>query len=229
MEASNDIVRWFGLEVNIRIMIMTWIVMAVLIVFACLASRKIRWIPKGWQNVFEFVVEFIQNMIRENVGPAGLKYTYFFSSLFLFILVSNLLGLIPGLQSPTRDVSVTLSLALVWTAFLQYVSIHENGFKGFVKHYLEPFPPFIFIHILDLITRPLTLALRLFGNIFAGEILIEKLTENFHIILPWLGIALGLIIGGIQAFIFTVLTVSYTGLSVSHEDSSHSGASEHSH
>jgi F-type H+-transporting ATPase subunit a len=229
MEASHDIVKWFGLEVNLRIIIMTWIVMAVLIIFAWLASRKINWIPKGCQNVFEYVVEFIQNMIRENVGASGLKYTYFFSSLFLFILVSNMLGLIPGLMSPTRDVSVTLCLALVWTVFLQYVSIRENGFKGFVKHYLEPFPPFVLIHLLDLITRPLTLALRLFGNIYAGEILIEKLTENFYLVLPWMGIALGLIIGAIQAFIFTVLTVSYTGLSVSHKDNSHADASELSH
>jgi F0F1-type ATP synthase, subunit a len=227
MEVSSDIVKWFGLEVNLRIMIMTWIVMAVLIILAWIASRKIAWIPKGWQNIFEYMVEFVQNIVREGLGEAGLKYTYFFGSLFMFILFSNMLGLIPGLQSPTRDVSVTLCLATVWTIFMQYISIRENGFRGYVKHYFQPFAPFVLIHLLEIVTRLLTLSLRLFGNIFAGEILVEKLTENFHIVLPWVGMGLGLIIGGIQAFIFTVLTVSYTGLSVSHEDSSHSGASEH--
>jgi F-type H+-transporting ATPase subunit a len=229
MEASHDIVKWFGLEVDLKIMIMTWIVMAVLIILAWFASRKVSWIPKGWQNVFEYVIEFIQNMIHENLGTSGLKYTYFFGSLFLFILTSNMLGLIPGLESPTRDVSVTLCLAVVWTIFLQYVSIRENGFGNYVKHYFQPFAPFVLIHLLELVTRPLTLALRLFGNIFAGEILLEKLTENFPVLVPGAWIVMSIAIGAIQAFIFTVLTVSYTGLSVSHEDNSHSGAGEHSH
>jgi F-type H+-transporting ATPase subunit a len=229
MEASHDIVKWFGLEVDLKIMIMTWIVMAVLIILAWFASRKVSWIPKGWQNVFEYVIEFIQNMIHENLGTSGLKYTYFFGSLFLFILISNMLGLIPGLQSPTRDVSVTLCLAVVWTIFLQYVSIRENGLGNYVKHYFQPFAPFVLIHLLELVTRPLTLALRLFGNIFAGEILLEKLTENFPVLVPGAWIVMSIAIGAIQAFIFTVLTVSYTGLSVSHEDNSHSGAGEHSH
>jgi F-type H+-transporting ATPase subunit a len=229
MEASHDIVKWFGLEVDLKIMSMTWIVMAVLIILAWFASRKVSWIPKGWQNVFEYVIEFIQNMIHENLGTSGLKYTYFFGSLFLFILTSNMLGLIPGLESPTRDVSVTLCLAVVWTIFLQYVSIRENGFGNYVKHYFQPFAPFVLIHLLELVTRPLTLALRLFGNIFAGEILLEKLTENFPVLVPGAWIVMSIAIGAIQAFIFTVLTVSYTGLSVSHEDNSHSGAGEHSH
>lgn len=229
MEASEDLVRWFGLEVNLRIMIMTWIVMAVLIISAWFASRKISWIPKGWQNIFEMVVEFIQNMVQENLGTAGLKYTYFFGSLFLFILFSNMLGLVPKLVSPTKDVSVTLGLAVIWTIWLQYMGIRENGFGNYIKHYFQPFAPFVLIHLLELVTRPLTLALRLFGNIFAGEILLEKLTENFPVLVPCAWIAMSIVIGGIQAFIFTVLTVSYTGVSVSHEDNSHSGAGEHSH
>ena len=117
MDTSQDIVQWFGLAVNLKIMIMTWIVMAVIIILAFCASRKINWIPRGWQNIFEMLIEFIQNMIRENLGVNGLKYTYFFGSLFLFILVANMLGLIPLLASPTRDVSVTLSLA----AFLDHL------------------------------------------------------------------------------------------------------------
>lgn len=224
MEASHDIVKWFGLDVNLRIVIMIWIVMAILIVLAWFASRKISWIPKGWQSIFEMAIEFVQGMIKDNLGESGLKYTYFFGSLFLFILTSNMLGLIPGLASPTRDVSVTLGLAVLWVFWQQYISIRENGFGNYVKHYFQPFAPFVLIHLLELATRPLTLALRLFGNIYAGEILLEKLTENFPVLVPGFWIVMSIAIGGIQAFIFTVLTVSYTGLSVSHEDNA-----EHAH
>jgi F-type H+-transporting ATPase subunit a len=220
MEASHDIVRWFGLDVNLRIMIMIWIVMAILIVMAWFATRRLSWIPKGIQNVMEMAVEFIEDMVKGSLGEHGVKYTYFFGSLFLFILVANMLGLVPGFASPTKDVSVTLSLAFLWVIWMQYIGIRENGIIGHLKHFLQPYPPFIVLHLLELGTRPLTLALRLFGNIFAGEVLLEKLTENFHLFAPSAWMVMSVAIGGIQAFIFTVLSVSYTGLSVSHEDNS---------
>jgi F-type H+-transporting ATPase subunit a len=227
----NPIVKWFGLDFNILILIMIWIVMLILILISWYASRKIQWIPRGWQNILEYAVEFIQNMVKGSLGDAGVKYTYFFGSLFLFILVSNMMGLIPvpGFVSPTRDVSVTLSLAVLWTIWAQYISIRENGLKGYIKHYFQPIAPFVAIHLMEMVVRPMTLALRLFGNIYAGEILLEKFTEKFPVLVPSLWIFISIAIGGIQAFIFTVLTVSYTGLSVSHEDNSHSSAGEHSH
>ena len=227
----NPIIHWFGLDFNIVIMIMIWVVMLILIIISWYASRRINWIPKGWQNILEYAVEFIENMVKGSLGQSGVKYTYFFGSLFLFILVSNMMGLIPvpGFVSPTRDVSVTLSLAVLWVFWAQYISIRENGLKGHLKHYFEPFAPFVLIHLMELVVRPMTLALRLFGNIYAGELLLETLTHNFPVLVPGIWILVSIAIGGIQAFIFTVLTVSYTGLSVSHEDKSHAGAGEHSH
>ncbi len=227
----NPIIKIFGLDVNFLIIVMAWIVMLILIVLSWYATRKLSWIPKGWQNIFEYAVEFIENMVKGSMGEQGIKYTYFFGSLFLFILVANMMGLIPvpGFVSPTRDVSVTLSLAAIWVIWDQYISVRENGFGGYLKHYFQPFAPFVLIHLLELVVRPMTLALRLFGNIYAGEILLEKLTKYFPPPVPCLWFFVSIAIGGIQAFIFTVLTVSYTGLSVSHEDNSHSGAKQHSH
>lgn len=227
----NPVVTWLGLDFNLMVVIMIWIVMLILIVVAWYASRRLSWNPKGWQNILEYLVEFIENMVKDSMGKAGIKYTYFFGSLFLFILVSNMMGLIPipGFISPTRDVSVTLGLAVMWVIWAQYIGIRENGLMGHIKHYFEPFAPFVVIHLLELCVRPLTLALRLFGNIYAGELLLEKLTEYFPVLVPGIWILVSIAIGGIQAFIFTVLTVSYTGISVSHEDSSHSGADEHLH
>ncbi len=221
MEAHNsNIIHLFGLDINSKITLMTWVVMLILIAIAWLSTRKLSWIPKGWQNLMEYAVEFIEGMVKGSLGEHGIKYTYFFGSLFLFIFVANMLGLIPTLASPTRDVNVTLCLAVIWSFWLQYISIRENGLSNHIKHYFQPFAPFVLIHVMELITRPLTLALRLFGNIFAGEILLEILYENFPVLAPAAWLLMSVAIGAIQAYIFTVLSVSYTGLSVAHEDDS---------
>ena len=218
MEFEPQVVHWFGLELDLKMVIMTWIVMAIIILIAWMARRDISWIPKGWQNVMEYLLEFIQGVIKGGIGEKGLKYTYFFSSLFLFIIISNMLGLVPGLSSPTKDINITAALAVTWTIWLQIVSIQAVGFKNYVKHYFQPFAPFVVIHLLDLVTRPLSLAIRLYANIVAGEILLEVLTKNFPILVPDLWMVLSIFIGCIQAYLFTILTVSYTALSVSHED-----------
>jgi F-type H+-transporting ATPase subunit a len=158
--------------------------------------------------------------MKGSMGSRATRYVYFFGSLFLFIFIANMVGLVPLLSSPTRDVSVTLCLAILWLVWTQYISIRESGIVHYLKHYIEPFPPFIFIHILEMATRPLTLALRLFGNIFAGEILLEKLYEVCPPLVPTAWLLMSVAIGAIQAFIFTALSVSYTGLSVSQEDNS---------
>lgn len=222
MEITNNILTWHGLEFDLWIIVMTWLVMAIIILMAALASYKLRWIPKGWQSLLEYVVEFIESSVKDSLGVKGIKYSYFFGSLFLFIFVSNMLGLIPGLASPTRDVSVTLGLALLVLIWMQYIGIKENGFLHYLKHYISPNPFFLPLNLMELVTRPLTLALRLFGNIFAGEILIEKLTETFHIFIPSIWLLMSVVIGAIQAYIFTVLSLAYTGLSIDDDTEKHS-------
>ncbi|MGD8400491.1 MAG: F0F1 ATP synthase subunit A [Bacillota bacterium] len=214
MKMTNNIITLFGMGFNVWIIGMSWLVIGIIALFVWLGVRKLSWIPRGWQNILEMLVEFIENAVKENMGVKGLKYTYFFGSLFLFILISNMLGLVPGLQSPTRNVSVTAALAILVVIWMQYIGIRENGLLNHLKHFVSPNPAFLPIHIMDLFTRPLTLALRLFGNIFAGEILIEKLTETFHLIVPAAWLLMSVMIGGIQAYIFTVLSLAYTGLSL---------------
>jgi F-type H+-transporting ATPase subunit a len=218
MEIEPQFVHWFGLNLDLKMVIMTWMVMAIIFVIAWLARRNMSWIPKGWQNVMEYLIEFVQGIIKGGIGEHGLKYTYFFSSLFLFIIISNMMGIIPGLSSPTKDINVTAALAVIWIVWLQIVSVQAVGFKNYVKEYFHPFAPFVLINLLDLVTRPLSLAIRLYANIVAGEILLDVLTKNFPILVPDLWQVLSIFIGCIQAYLFTILTVSYTGLSVSHED-----------
>jgi F-type H+-transporting ATPase subunit a len=218
MEISNNILTLFGMEFDIWIIIMTWLVIAIIAVIAWLGSHKLSWIPRGWQNLSEMAVEFIDSSVKDSLGKHGVRYSYFFGSLFIFILFANMLGLVPGFASPTRDVSVTMALAILVMIWMQYISIRENGLLNHLKHFVSPNPVFLPLHILELGTRPLTLALRLFGNIFAGEVLIEKLTETFHILIPSLWLVMSIVIGGIQAYIFTVLSLAYTGLSIDKHD-----------
>lgn len=218
MEISGNVISFFGLQCDLWITIMSWLVMGIIILMVWLGTHKLDWIPKGWQNLMEMLVEFIENSVKDSLGNNGLKYTYFFGSLFLFILVANMLGLVPGLASPTREVSVTLALAFLVVVWMQYIAIRESGVAHYLKHFITPFAPFIIIHLMELVTRPLTLALRLFGNIFAGEILVEVLTKNFPILAPSLWLMMSVVIGGIQAYIFTVLSLAYTGLSIEKND-----------
>lgn len=219
MEHTSNLITWAGLTFDMRIIVMTWIVMGIIMLLIIKASRKLDLIPKRWQCLLEITVEFINNTVIDSLGIHGIRYSYFFGSLFLFILFSNMLGLVPGLASPTRDVSITLGLSILVVIWMQYIGIKENGWVGHFKHYFTPNFLFLPLHLLELFTRPLTLALRLFGNIFAGEILIEKLTETFHIIVPSLWLLMSVLIGAIQAYIFTILSVAYTGVTVMDEHS----------
>lgn len=217
MEISHNIINLFGIELDLWIAIMIWVTMGIIVLMAWLSYRRLSWIPKGWQNIMEIAVEFIDNTVKDSLGEKREKYSYFFGSLLLFIFVSNMLGLIPGFASPTRDVSITLSLSFLVVIWMQYIGIKEGGLIHYLKHFLSPNPLFLPLHLLELITRPLTLALRLFGNIFAGEILVEQLTKNFYIFIPSLWLIMSVVIGAIQAYIFTVLSLAYTGLSIPEE------------
>jgi F-type H+-transporting ATPase subunit a len=219
MEDKSNLITWAGLTFDKQIIGMTWIVMAIIIVLVIVASRQLTRIPKRWQCLLEIIVEFINNTMVDSLGLHGIRYSYFFGSLFLFILVSNMLGLVPGLVSPTRDVSVTLGLSVLVVIWMQYIGIKENGWAGHLKHFFTPNFLFLPLHLLELFTRPLTLALRLFGNIYAGELLIEKLTETFYVIVPSIWLLLSVLIGAIQAYIFTILSVAYTGVTVMEEHS----------
>ena len=214
MGHTSNILTWAGLTFDLKIIVMTWIVMVSIVVLVVVASRKLERIPKRWQCLLEITVEFINSTVIGSLGLHGVRYSYFFGSLFLFILFSNMLGLVPGLTSPTKDVSVTLGLSALVLIWMQYIGIKENGLAGHLKHFISPNWFFFPLHLMELFTRPLTLALRLFGNIFAGEILIEKLTETFRVVIPSLWLLMSVVIGAIQAYIFTILSVAYTGVTV---------------
>ena len=198
---------------------MTWLTMAIVIIIAILATRKLKLVPSGWQNVLEIVFEALINQVKETMGPKGSKFAPFIITLFVFLLVANWLGLVPGLASPTSDLNTTLGLALMVIVMVQIVGIVHKGLGSYLGHFIKPTPLFLPINIIEELSKPLTLSFRLFGNIMAGEILIIVLGKLVPYFVPTLWLAFSVFVGVIQAFIFTILSMSY--LSNGLNDESH--------
>lgn len=193
----------------------TWVVMGVLIVVALIVRAslsKFSNIPRGFQNVVEALVETMDNFVTTTMGKSLEGFGGYFFSVFTFILVSNYSGLL-GMRPPTADVATTAALAS-----LTFILIHVTGFrvrKGkYLKSFLEPVAIFLPINIMGEIAKPISLTFRLFGNVLSGVIimgLIYKMVPLvFRFVLPSvLHLYLDVFVGALQAFIFTVLSMTY--------------------
>lgn len=203
--------EWFGLTFNVGTLEMTWITMAVVLFIAFMATRGLKAVPGRWQAFLEIVYDGLADQIDGSMGKKGKSFAPFLVTLFLFILISNWVGLVPTMESPTNDLNTTLGLAIMVVIFVHIVGVSSKG-MGYIKHFFQPFAPFVIINIIEEIAKPVTLAFRLFGNILAGEILIVILLMLVPVWMPvpsviWL--AFSLFVGVIQAFIFTMLSMSY--------------------
>jgi F-type H+-transporting ATPase subunit a len=206
------VVQLLGLNVNMDTLILTWVTAALVIIVSIVATRGRSLVPSGLQNAMEIVVESLLSQFKETLGPKYGQVVSVLLTMFLFILFGNEIGLLPSphiLASPTNDLNTTVALALVSSLMVHVMALRNQGLKKHLKHYLEPFPPFILINLLEEVTKPLTLAFRLFGNILAGEILMEVLYFLAPVGVPMVWLLFSLVIGLIQAFIFTILTTSY--------------------
>ncbi|MDT8903753.1 F0F1 ATP synthase subunit A [Anaeroselena agilis] len=217
---SHKVAHFFGFAFNMDTLYMTWMVMAIVIVLAILAVRRLETVPRGMQNAFEMAIEAIGGQVDATIGPNSRKVAPLLITLFVFLLTSNWLGLVPGFTSPTNDLNTTLGLALMIIGFVHVLGVGHHGLSHF-KHFIQPHPLFLPINIIEEIARPITLSFRLFGNIMAGEILIILIAalplyygEPLVGVL-WLGFSV--IVGLIQAFIFTMLSTSYLSNSLKEE------------
>jgi F-type H+-transporting ATPase subunit a len=199
--------------VNADTMINTWITMAIVILIGYLAKRivaKRQRIPSGWLNGVEFIFETLGAQFEQTLETKASRFAPLLITLFLFLLISNWLGLFPLFTSPTADLNTTLGLAVMIMGVVHLSGIRDKG-VGYFKHFVKPHWSLLPIHLIDEIAKPATLAFRLFGNIVAGEILIFILAALVPFLLfpsvVWL--AASTFIGIIQAFIFTMLSMSY--------------------
>lgn len=201
----------FGLQFHLDIFLMSWVVIIFLVAVSWLATRNLKSQPRGLQSVLETVVEFLQNLLRENIGPKGQGAFPFVATLFLFILFSNLIGLVwPGVtKSPTEDLNVTLGLAILVFLSMIYYGIKVQGLKNYLLGFFKPNFLFFPIHLIDFFVKPITLAFRLYGNIFAGAVFITILNLLFKPVIPVVGLVLGVFVGVIQAYLFLMLAMAY--------------------
>ncbi len=190
----------------------TWFVMLVLIALAFLASRAIKEIPTGLQNFMEVVVTGVENLIEETMGPKGKTYFPLIATFALFILVSNLIALVPGFYPPTANLNTNGALALTVFAMTHVIGFKEHGI-GYLKHFMGPIlvlaPLMFIIEVIGHLARPLSLSLRLFGNMYGHEIVLMIFFALVPFLLPVPMMLMGVLVACIQTFVFTLLAMIY--------------------
>jgi F-type H+-transporting ATPase subunit a len=215
-DVTHPTVSIGGIDFNADTIRNTLIVCAILLVGALIMRSQLRvGKPTQLQNIVEMIVEYIGGLTAESLQGRNLNLGPLAITLFVFLLVSNWLGLIPGFKSPTNDWNTTLALALLTFVLFTFFSIRRRGLGGYLKH-LFVVPPYFPLSVIDEIAKPVTLSFRLYFNIFVGELLLSLIITLFPTWISWLpGAAwtlFSLFIGTVQAFIFTVLTVSYVAI-----------------
>ena len=236
--ANELIVFWPSISNTIFTM---WIVMAIVLTGAILMARGGKLIPSGGQNVFEAVYEFLSNFGVGLAGPKARPYIPIFAGFFLLILFDNWIGLVPPvgkielLRAPSSDVNITIGMALVSFTIFHVEGIRHLGLGGYLGKFF-PIYEFrngigagviaMFVGLIELMlefVKPVTLSMRLFGNIYGGEVALGVITTLTISFIPVLLIALELMLNAIQALIFSVLTLMFIVLAIEshHEEEGH--------
>jgi F-type H+-transporting ATPase subunit a len=243
-------------------MVVTWVVAALIILFARLATRRLELVPSGAQNLWEWTVECLHDFLESIVGAQLVKKTFwFFATVFLFILACNWFGLIPGigtigwgsrsehgfevgrplLRGANADLNMTFAMAVVFFACWIVWAVQVNGFKGFVLHLFGPkgeasgaikyvmILVFVAVGLLETVSilfRPVSLSFRLYGNIFAGENLLEamaRVSPALGWLMPIPFYFFEILVGLVQALVFTLLTSVFTLVICLHEEGHEQG------
>jgi len=211
----------------------TWLVIVVLSVLAILSTRRKERVPYGLQNAMEWVYQALDNFTRGIIGDKGSKFTPLIGTIFIFILALNLFGIIPGFISPTANINTTVALAIFAFLTVQYYGIKEAGLKNYVMHFVgEPVwlaPLMIPLHLIGELARPLSLSIRLFGNIFGEDMVIAIL---ILIVVQVLGrilipiqfpmLLFAVFTSFVQALVFSMLVSIYIAVALGdHEEHAH--------
>ncbi|TET72588.1 MAG: F0F1 ATP synthase subunit A [Candidatus Aminicenantes bacterium] len=202
--------------------VMCLIVAAFLILFFGLSSRKLKLVPSKLQSILELIIEAFDSLLVDTIGEKGKKYLPMVATVGLFILSCNLLGLVPGLMSPTSKLNVTVGCALTVFTYYHWQGIKSQGVFKYLKHFMGPIPliaPLMVpIEIISHFSRPVSLSIRLFGNIFAEELLIVITVSIIPFFLPLPFMAVAIFTAVIQAFVFVLLSCIYIAGAVAHEE-----------
>ena len=197
----------------------TWLIIALLVLLSILATKALKAVPGGLQNFMEVIVGGIENMIVETMGEHGRPFFPLIATLALFILVSNLIGLVPGFFPPTANINTTAACAVIVFVTTHVVGVKEHGIK-YLKHFMGPIiwlaPMMFFIELIGHFSRVISLTLRLFGNMNGHELVLMIFFGLAPFLVPLPMMLMGVLVSFIQAFVFMLLAMIYIQGSLEH-------------
>jgi len=213
------IIPFFGhnITINLEVIVMTWIVFAIIIAIGLATTRKRGILPRPFQALGELIVTVLYDLTEDALGKEmAKKYAPLVCALFLFLLLSNWVGLVPHMEEPTKDLNTTLGLGLMGFIIAHYAGIKTKGFKAYAREYFQPIFFMMPLNVIGELAKIVSISFRLFGNIMGGSIIILVVSYlTYSVILPpFLYAFFGLFVGTIQAFVFTMLTVVYISVQV---------------
>jgi F-type H+-transporting ATPase subunit a len=224
---GNAILGWVGVAPQARpwanFITMQILVAAIIIVlFALLRTRLSVDRPGKFQQSFELVYELVEGQTDDMVGHGGHRYIAFFGTLFIFILFANLIGIVPGFEAPTMYAYVPAGLAVASFLYYNMAGVQANGLLQHLKHFVGPiwwlFPLMIPIEIFSNLARPLSLTLRLYANMYAGEQITGVFVMLTKLVIPAVFMGFHIFVSLLQAYIFMLLTMAYVGGAVAHDE-----------
>ncbi|MGQ9569519.1 MAG: F0F1 ATP synthase subunit A [Thermodesulfovibrionales bacterium] len=189
--------------------IVTWVVMVFIIVVSYLITRRLSIKPGAFQDIMEAIIESAEKTIKDTLPVNPWDVIPFITTLWIFIGASNLIGLIPGLMTPTSDINTTVAFAIISYSMMHVFGLKTMGLKNYLKHYTEPSWILLPIHFLAELTRTVALAIRLFGNMLSGDMIAIILLGIAGFLVPIPFSLLHIVIGIIQAYIFGMLTLVF--------------------
>lgn len=217
MDELTHIPKWvltiqgYRLEFNSETLIMSWIVMGIIIVFAIVATRKLSFLPGGFQTIAEVLIAAFDDLVSDALDERNRHYFPMIITLFMFLWLSNMIGVIPYASEPTKDLNTPLAYGILGFVIAHYAGIRSKGFKAYAKEYFEPLFFMFPLNVVGELSKVVSISFRLFGNIMGGAIIITVVSHlTYQVLLPPLLYAFfGLFVGTIQAFVFTMLTLVY--------------------
>jgi F-type H+-transporting ATPase subunit a len=200
----------FGLPVTTTV-VTTWGLVIALSLSAVIAGRRIQQYPSRWQAIAQYGLQTLQGMLDEVTGEDGEYYLPLVATLAVFILLANLMSVLPFIEAPTADLNTPFALATIVFVSVHYYGVRELGGWTYLKKFAQPAAILLPINILGNFTRTLSLAIRLFGNMISHQIIVAVLLMILPLVVPVMLELFGLFVGMLQAYIFTILTIVYIG------------------
>ncbi len=205
-----------GVEIT-ETVVVTWIIMAIIMIFVTVATRKKDKVPRGLQNFVEFIVETLNNLVETTMGSHAKSYRAYMGTLIIFIALANISGLF-GLRPPTADANTTMALSMMTFFMIQYAGL-KNQKLGYIKGFFEPFFLMFPMNVIGELANPISLGFRLFGNIVGGLVIMSLLygALGYIAILPipaLFHVYFDLFSGLLQSFIFMMLTMVLVSMAI---------------